>query len=133
MVRAKALIITLAIIGAPAAAQNIDAKPPAPPPTYADVLRMAVPVVAGDITDRPYRVVGQIETGVKKLTMFSKDPSEAKVYTELWERGKKMDADAVVNATYGDPRVTAMSWGSRKAKGQAIKFLTDAEIEALRK
>ncbi|ALC12512.1 hypothetical protein [Sphingopyxis sp. 113P3] len=124
------LAITIALASAPAAAQNINPAPAEAPPTYQSVLAMKVPVVAGDITDRPYRVVGEIETGVKKLTLFSKDPSQEKVYKELWERGKKMGADAVVNATYGDPRVTFMSWGSRKARGQAIKFLTDEEIAA---
>jgi hypothetical protein len=122
-----ALALTLSVA---AHAQNIDPAPPTAVPTYAALVAMKVPVIAGDITDRPYRVVGEIEAGVRKATIFSKDPSEAKVYRELWERGRKLGADAVINANYGDPRVTALSWGSRKAKGQAIKFLTDAEIAA---
>lgn len=126
-----AVAFTVACLAISAHAQNIDPKPPAATPTYASIKNMAVPVIAGDITDRPYRVIGEIETGVKKLTAFSKDPSEEKVYRELWERGKKMGADAVVNANYGDPRVTFISWGSRKAKGQAIKFLTDDEIASM--
>lgn len=113
-----------------AASQNIDPAPATPAPTYATIKTMGVPVIAGDITDRPYRVLGTIEKGVRKATAFSKDPSEAKVYRELWEDAKKLGADAVVNANYGDPRVTFMSWGSRKARGQAIKFLTDEEIAA---
>jgi hypothetical protein len=122
------LAAALVLASTSALAQNINPSAPAPAPTYESITHMDVPVIAGDITDRPYRVIGEIETGVKKLTVFSKDPSEEKVYKELWERGKKMGADAVVNATYGDPRVTFMSWGSRKARGQAIKFLTDEEI-----
>ncbi|WP_422057739.1 hypothetical protein [Sphingomonas sp.] len=115
-----------------AGAQNVDPTPPPPPPTYASLMEMDVPVIAGDITDRPYRVVGRVEKGVRKATMFSKDPSESKVYRELWEDAKKLGADAVVNAQFGDPRVTLISWGSRKATGQAIKFLTDEEIAARR-
>ncbi|KRA81630.1 hypothetical protein [Altererythrobacter sp. Root672] len=114
----------------PAQAQNIDPAPPAPVPTYAQLITMDVPVTAGDITDRPYRVVGEITAEVRRATVFSKNASEAKVYRELWERAEKLGADAVVNASYGDARVVALSWGSRRATGQAIKFLTDAEIVA---
>lgn len=124
------LAAAFALASASASAQNINPAPAAHPPTYQSITHMEVPVIAGDVTDRPYRVIGEIETGVKKLTVFSKDPSQEKVYRELWERGKKLGADAVVNAQYGDPRVTFMSWGSRKARGQAIKFLTDEEISA---
>lgn len=123
------LAIGLALATVGATAQNINPTP-IEVPTYQSVTAMKVPVVAGDITDRPYRVIGEIETGVRKATIFSKDPSPEKVYRELWERGQKLGADAVVNAKFGDPRVTALSWGSRKATGQAIKFLTDEEIEA---
>lgn len=111
-------------------AQNIAPAPPATPVTYAQIVQMDVPVIAGDITDRPYRVVGEIETNVKKATLFSPDPSQAKVYRELWERGEKMGADAVINARFGDARMIALSYGARKATGQAIVFLTDAEIAA---
>lgn len=89
---------------------------------------MPVPVVAGDITDRPYRVVAQIETNVRKWTIFEKDPSEAKVYRELWERARKLGADAVVNVRYGETLYGGLTWGRRHATGQAIKFLSDAEV-----
>lgn len=108
--------------------QNIDPTPPPPPPRYAEIVRLAVPVIAGDISDRPYRVVGEIETSVRKWTMFEKDPSEARVYRELWNRAAKLGADAVVNARYGETLFGGLSWGRRKASGQAIKFLTDEEM-----
>ncbi|MEI6417485.1 MAG: hypothetical protein WCO82_00310 [Sphingomonadales bacterium] len=104
-----------------------------PPMGYAKLSTLPVPVVEGDITDRPYRVIGLIETGVRKATVFSKDPSREKVFRELWERGRKMGADAVINAEYGNARVRGLSWGSRDARGQAVKFLTDQEIAALPK
>ncbi|MBO9519772.1 MAG: hypothetical protein J7493_17070 [Porphyrobacter sp.] len=130
----KRFAITFAALSlaATAHAQNIAPAAPAPAPTYAAVIAMDVPVVAGDITDRPYRVVGDITAEVRRATVFSKNASEAKVYRELWERAEKLGADAVVNASYGDARVVALSWGSRRATGQAIKFLTDAEIAARR-
>jgi hypothetical protein len=110
--------------------QNIDPAPVVRPPGYAEVRMMSVPVIAGDINDRPYRVVANIETNVRKMTVFEKDPSEAKVYRELWERARKVGADAVVNAKYGETLYGGWTWGRRHATGQAIKFLTDTEIAA---
>lgn len=83
-----------------------------------------LPVFPYDLTDRPYDIVGEVRAGVRKATVFSKAPSQAKVYRELWERGKKLGADAIVKATYGDPHVTALSWGSVTATGIAVKFRT---------
>lgn len=119
-------LLAFAILTAPASAQNV-----APNPGFAELVRLPVPVIEGDITDRPYRVVGPVIAGVRKATMFSKSASQEKVYRELWERGKKMGADAVIHAAYGEAHITALSWGSREARGQAIKFLTDAEVAAL--
>jgi uncharacterized protein YbjQ (UPF0145 family) len=80
------------------------------------------PVIAGDISDRPYKVLGEIRAGVRKATVFSKSSSPEKIYRELWERGKKMGADAVVHASYGKAHVTAVSWGQTTATGIAVKF-----------
>ena len=126
MRKSIALAAALALASA-ANAQNIDAPPP-PPSTYSEVMDQEVPVTAGDITDRPYRVVGLVEKEIRRATMFSRDASAAKVYRELWEKAQKLGADAVVNARFGDGRVTLFSWGSRRATGQAVKFLSDDEI-----
>lgn len=84
---------------------------------------IGLPVFPYDITDRPYEVVGEVETNVRKATVFSKAPSQRKIYKELWERAEKMGADAVVNASYGDARVTLTSWGASKATGVAVRFV----------
>jgi uncharacterized protein YbjQ (UPF0145 family) len=89
-----------------------------------------VPVFAEDITDRPYKIVGPVSAGVRKATIFSKSPSQQKIYNEVWERGEKMGADAVVNVTYGDAQISLDSWGKTRALGFAIKFLTQEEIAA---
>jgi len=89
---------------------------------------MSVPVFPYDITDRPYVVVAPIKAGVRKATIFSKEPSQQKIYNEVWEKAEKLDADAVVNVTYGDAHMTAMSWGKTNALGIAIRFLTEEEI-----
>lgn len=86
-----------------------------------------VPVFPYDITDRPYKVLGEVKAEVRKATIFSKAPAQDKIYRELWERGEKLGADAVIKAQYGDARVTAMSWGSSKATGVAVKFLSPDE------
>lgn len=91
---------------------------------------MGVPVFPHDITDKPYKIVGVVTAGVRKATIFSKEPSQKKIYDELWERGEKLDADAVIGAKYGDSHVTALSWGNTKAGGVAIKFLTAEEVAA---
>jgi len=85
-----------------------------------------VPVFPYDITDRPYEVLGEVKAGIRKATIFSKAPDQGKVYRELWERASKLGADAVVKAQYGDPHVTALSWGSVSATGIAIKFKATA-------
>ena len=84
---------------------------------------VGVPVFPYDITDRRYEVLGQIETDVRKATIFSKAPSQEKIYRELWERAERMGADAVINASYGDAHVTLTSRGASKATGTAIRFL----------
>lgn len=83
---------------------------------------VGVPVFPYDIKDRPYEVLGEVKAGIRKATIFSKEASQAKVYRELWERGEKLGADAVINAKYGDSHVTALSWGQTNATGTAIRF-----------
>jgi uncharacterized protein YbjQ (UPF0145 family) len=87
---------------------------------------VGVPVFPNDITDRPYTVLGEVKAGVRKATVFSKEPSQKKIYQELWERGAALGADAVINVKYGDSHVTAMSWGKTNATGTAIKFTAGA-------
>jgi hypothetical protein len=89
-----------------------------------------VPVFPYDIKDRPYEVVGEVKAGVRKATIFSKSPSQAKIYRELWERAEKLGADAVINANYGDAHVTAFSWGKANATGTAIRFKPAAAAAA---
>lgn len=83
---------------------------------------VGVPVFATDLPDHPYTVIGQVEAKVRKATLFSKAASQEKIYRELWERGAKLGADAVIKANYGDSHVTALSWGSTTANGTAVKF-----------
>lgn len=122
--RAVSLGILLAAGAAPAFAGEEPAKPVAL--TNPDV---GVPVFPYDITDRPYTVIGPVEAGVRKATVFSKEASQTKIYRELWERAQKQGADAVINAKYGDSHISAFSWGKTNATGTAIKF-TEAPAPA---
>jgi uncharacterized protein YbjQ (UPF0145 family) len=127
----KRLFTIAAIVAANIAAVSYaqEAVPGAPAPaSYAELIGQRPPVTESDITDRPYRIVGEIRAEVRKATIFSRAPSRDHVFRELWERAQRLGADAVVNARSGDARITGMSWGSRRSTGQAVKFLTDAEI-----
>ncbi|WBY08153.1 hypothetical protein PIB19_00935 [Sphingomonas sp. 7/4-4] len=116
----KPIFLGLTLIAVtPAIAQD------APPAPQAKLVNedVGVPVFPYDITDRPYTVLGEVKAGVRKATVFSKSPSQKKIYRELWERAEKLGADAVINANYGDAHMTVMSWGKTNATGTAIKFL----------
>ncbi|HTU12346.1 MAG TPA: hypothetical protein VMG08_15750 [Allosphingosinicella sp.] len=130
----KRLLIISAVVAANVAvaayAQNNTPELPPTPSTYSELVSARPPVTDQDITDRPYRILGEVRAEVRKATIFSRAPSRDKVFRELWERAVRLRADAVVNARAGGARVTAMSWGSRRSIGQAVKFLTDAEIAA---
>ncbi|HEX8263278.1 MAG TPA: heavy metal-binding domain-containing protein [Allosphingosinicella sp.] len=112
----------LAVVAAMAAAQPAVAKKAR---TYiVNNEAVGVPVFPHDITDRPYTVIGEVKAGVRKATVFSKAASQKKIYRELWERARKKGADAVINASYGDSKISAMSWGQTNARGTAIRFTT---------
>jgi hypothetical protein len=76
--------LALTLLTAPGVASAQEAKAPLVNP------EAGVPVFAGDITDRPYTVIGEVKAGVRKATIFSKSSSEGKIYRELWERARKM-------------------------------------------
>ncbi len=119
-----AAAVAALVVSTPAVAKKKEA-------TYVMVNEeMGVPVFPHDITDKPYKIVGVVTAGVRKATIFSKEPSQKKIYAEIWERGEKLGADAVIGAKYGDSHITALSWGNTKVGGVAIKFLTEAEIAA---
>lgn len=125
MVRKVMLAVALAV-ASPAVAQNIDARAVG----YSDLASLPVPVIEGDITDRPYRVIARVDK-VASAGVFGSSIPRDKLFKELWEQGRKVRADAIVRATYGAP-FTRGSGTFRQIEGDAIRFLTDAEIAALR-
>jgi uncharacterized protein YbjQ (UPF0145 family) len=115
----------LAAVASMAAAQPALAKK-APRTYVVNNEAVGVPVFPHDITDRPYTVIGEVKAKVRKATVFSKAASQKKIYRELWERARKKGADAVINANYGDSKISAMSWGQTNARGTAIRFTSSS-------
>ena len=79
-------------------------------------------VTEEDITDRAYRVLGDINVTVNKTTIFNADPTREMVNLELREEAHKLNADAVILVRYGSVGIGLASWGSLDGKGRAIAF-----------
>jgi uncharacterized protein YbjQ (UPF0145 family) len=110
------------VVGIFFAAEPLFASDPPAPASLTASEDSTVPVYPYDITDRPYEVIGEVHAGVRKATIFSQAPDQAKIYRVLWKDAQKLHADAVVKAQYGDPHITAFSWGSVSVSGTAIRF-----------
>ena len=82
-----------------------------------------VTLTEGDITNKKYEVLGDIEVTVNKSTIFHQDPTQEMVDQKLKEKAAKMGADAVILVRHGTLGVSMMSWGSLDGKGRAVKFV----------
>jgi hypothetical protein len=76
-----------------------------------------------DISDRTYRVLGDIEVTVSKWGLFDKDPTPAMVDEALKAEAAKMGADAVVLVRYGTVGIGAFTWGKLEGRGRAVAFV----------
>lgn len=92
-----------------------------PPAALAGEAYSTPPVYAGELT-RPYEVVGEICDNLRKHFAFQADPSKEKIYAEIWERARKMGADAVINARFGPTEKTPFNHGRTAISGIAIRF-----------
>lgn len=86
------------------------------------VLPERVLLTEGDISDRPYTVLGDISVTVNKTTVFHSDPTKEMVNEKLREEATKLGADAVTHVRYGTIGISMMSWGSLDGKGRAVQF-----------
>lgn len=80
-------------------------------------------LMEGDLTDRPYETVADIEVTVNKSTIFDPDPTRAAVDQKLREEAAKLGADAVILVRYGTVGVSLLSWGSLDGQGRAVTFV----------
>jgi hypothetical protein len=87
----------------------------------ASVAETEIPVFEGD-SNRPYRVIGEIKDNLRKHFAFQANPTKEKIYAELWERARKMGADAVIRASFGATKGTAFNHGRTPISGTAIKY-----------
>lgn len=81
-----------------------------------------IQITEADITERPYKSLGDISVTVNKTTLFNPDPTREMVDQKLREQAYELGADAVVLARYGTVGVSFMSWGSLDGKGRAVQF-----------
>lgn len=86
-----------------------------------NVTDTAIPVFKGD-SQRPYIVVGEIKDNLRKPFALMANPSEDKILAEIWERARKMGADAVINARFGKTERTILNHGRTPISGTAIKY-----------
>jgi hypothetical protein len=84
-------------------------------------IELAVPVYEGDI-GQSYSIIGKIDDNLRKHFAFQANPTKAKIYAEIWERGRKMGADAVIHAKYGETRRTLFNNGRTPISGTAIRY-----------
>ncbi|MGI9168786.1 MAG: hypothetical protein ACR2FH_01230 [Caulobacteraceae bacterium] len=82
----------------------------------------AILLTEDDITDRPYKAIGDIKVTVRKTTLFNKDPTRADVDAKLRKEAIKLGADAVVLVRYGTVGIGMTSWGVLHGEGRAVKF-----------
>lgn len=81
-----------------------------------------IEIFEGDITDRPYKSLGDVNVTVNKVTIFNADPTRDMVNQRLRNEAAKLGADAVIQVRYGTVGIGLMSWGSLDGKGRAIVF-----------
>jgi hypothetical protein len=83
-------------------------------------------VTEGDISDRPYTVLGTVTAKAGKLTWVSRNPDWTDIDAKLRDKARQTGADAVVRVRYVPTGASLMSWGGIKGEGVAIKFQTAA-------
>ncbi len=118
------LIASLALAGCASTWSTSDVKPTVGAQAAPNSSRpiSEIIITENDITDRTYTVLGDISIGVRKTTIFNRDPTREQADQKLREEAAKLGADAVVLVRYGSVGVSAWSWGALDAKGRAVKF-----------
>lgn len=80
-------------------------------------------VMANDMPERRYRVLGDIEVTVNKTTIFNDDPTPDMVIAKLREEAAKLHADAIVLVRYGTVGASRFSTASLTGHGRAVAFV----------
>lgn len=77
-------------------------------------------VTEDSLSDKNCVTIKEIDTSVKKLTVFHKDPTKEQANFVLAEQAKKLDANAVRNVKYSSG-IGLMTCGYMDAKGDTSK------------
>lgn len=77
----------------------------------------------GDITDRKYEVIANVEATSSKSNLFSPDPTREQVDYLLKRKASRLGADGIVKIRYGTVRLGLWSWGELDGSGTAVKFV----------
>ncbi|WP_299295140.1 heavy metal-binding domain-containing protein [uncultured Tateyamaria sp.] len=72
--------------------------------------------------NRAFSSLGEIEIDVNKLTAFHPNPTREQAIERLRQEAAKRGADAIINVTVGEVKISPISWGSRNATATAVKF-----------
>ena len=71
---------------------------------------------------RAFTVIKPLKVNVNKLTAFHPNPTEQDARDRLRAEAAALGADAVIDVTVSDIKVTPLSWGARTATGTAIRY-----------
>ena len=82
-----------------------------------------VVITADDVTNRPYRSLGDISVSLSKWTVFSPDPTRDELNEALREKAARVGADAVILVRYGAVGITPWTYGQLNGVGRAISFV----------
>jgi hypothetical protein len=95
---------------------------PVPVARSAQPLPAQIMVTNGDITERPYRSLGDVSATVAKWTIFDADPTREQVNQALQQKAAELGADAVILVRYGTVGIGVFTWGKLEGNGRAIAF-----------
>lgn len=92
-------------------------------PATVTIMSKHILLTDGDITYRPYRVIGDIKITISKWSILDKTPTQAMINKRLKEEAAKRGADAVIFVRYGTPGIGAFTWGKLQGRGRAVAFI----------
>jgi len=91
-------------------------------PAQAAASSAEVVITEGDITNRPYRIIGDVSLTVKKVGIVDRPPIEEKAQLALRAKAVEMGADAIILVRYDRHGFTGLSMGRIDVTGRAVVF-----------
>jgi hypothetical protein len=91
-------------------------------PALAAASSAQVVITEGDITDRPYRIIGDVSLTVKKVGIVDRPPIEEKAQNALRAKAVELGADAIILVRYDRHGFTGLSMGRIDVTGRAVVF-----------